>query len=60
MFGTDIVLRNDCGCEIARFSVGQNEDPAAALIRVMQKDLWALNEGDTIAIESVWREEDAE
>lgn len=60
MFGTDIVLRNDCGSEIARFSVGQNEVPAAALIRVMQKDLWVLNEGDTIAVEGVWHEEDAE
>lgn len=60
MFGTDIVLRNDCGCEIARFSVGQNEDPTAALIRVMQKDLWVLNEGDTIAIEGVWHEDEAD
>lgn len=57
MFGTDIVFRNECGCEIARFSAGQNEDPTAALIRVMQKGLLVLFEGDTITIEGTWHEE---
>ena len=58
MYGTDIVLRNSCGCEIARITVGKYEDPAEALVRAVKKELWALNEGDTIAIESAWHEED--
>lgn len=58
MYETDIVLRNDCGCEIARITVGKYEEPADALVRAIRKEMWALNEGDTIAIESAWHEED--
>ena len=56
MNNIDIVLRNCCGCEIARVSIGTNEDPAKALIRVVEEEKWALDEGDTISFESAWHE----
>lgn len=58
MYGTDIVLRNDCGCELARITVGKYEEPAEALVRAIQKELWSLNEGDKITIECAWHEEE--
>lgn len=57
MYRTDIILRNDCGCELDRVLVGKHEEPAEALVRAIQKELWSLNEGDKITIESVWHEE---
>lgn len=57
MYGTDIVLRNDCGGEIAREPVGKYEDYEDALLRVVRDGLGCLNVGDTISFESVRHEE---
>lgn len=58
MFNTDIILINSCGCEIARLTVGNNEDPSKAIVRAITDEHWALDEGDTVKIESTWHEEE--
>lgn len=47
----DIVLKNSCGCELDRVSVGDTEAAASALVRAIQTEGWVLEPGDTITFE---------
>ena len=46
----DIVLINDCGCEIARETITQNRTEAMII------DSWEIYPGDKIEIIETWHE----
>ena len=52
----DIVLYNDCNCEIGRVTVGKDENIAIATVRAVCE--WReLSAGDTVKVEQAWHEE---